>query len=92
MAGGVAGQVAQRGVAIINLLSPITPSWTFYIARDWEKVLAAIDSALPLTMPTIPSESSPANRMPPRGLRAWPGAGLPLPSVRSTPSGFAAAC
>ena len=50
VAGGVAGQVAQRGVAIINLLGLlfITPVVTFYMLRDWEKVLAAIDSALPL--------------------------------------------
>jgi predicted PurR-regulated permease PerM len=50
VAGSVAGQVAQRGVAIINLLGLlfITPVVTFYMLRDWEKVLAAIDSALPL--------------------------------------------
>ena len=50
MVGGVAGQVAQRGVALINLLGLlfITPVVTFYMLRDWEKVLAAIDSALPL--------------------------------------------
>jgi len=49
-AGGLAGQVAQRGVAIINLLGLlfITPVVTFYMLRDWEKVLAAIDSGLPL--------------------------------------------
>ncbi|MBI3198698.1 MAG: AI-2E family transporter [Rhodospirillales bacterium] len=49
-AGGIAGQVAQRGVAIINLLGLlfITPVVTFYMLRDWEKVLAAIDSGLPL--------------------------------------------
>jgi predicted PurR-regulated permease PerM len=48
--GSVAGQVAQRGVAIINLLGLlfITPVVTFYMLRDWEKVLAAIDGALPL--------------------------------------------
>jgi predicted PurR-regulated permease PerM len=50
VAGGVAGQVAQRSVAIINLLGLlfITPVVTFYMLRDWEKVLAAIDSGLPL--------------------------------------------
>ncbi|MEI7875377.1 MAG: AI-2E family transporter [Alphaproteobacteria bacterium] len=50
VAGTVAGQVAQRGVAIINLLGLlfITPVVTFYMLRDWEKVLAAIDGALPL--------------------------------------------
>lgn len=50
VAGSVAGQVAQRGVAIINLLGLlfITPVVTFYMLRDWEKVLAAIDGALPL--------------------------------------------
>ncbi|WP_296334311.1 AI-2E family transporter [Reyranella sp.] len=50
MVGGVAGQVAQRGVALINLLGLlfITPVVTFYMLRDWEKVVAAIDSGLPL--------------------------------------------
>lgn len=50
VAGGVATQVAQGGVAIVNLLGLlfITPVVTFYMLRDWEKVLAAIDSALPL--------------------------------------------
>lgn len=50
VAGGVAGQVAQRSVAIINLLGLlfITPVVTFYMLRDWEKVLAAIDGVLPL--------------------------------------------
>ncbi len=48
--GGVAGGLAQRGVAIINLLGLLflTPVVTFYLLRDWEKVLAAVDSALPL--------------------------------------------
>jgi predicted PurR-regulated permease PerM len=50
VAGAVAGQVAQRGAAIINLLGLlfITPVVTFYMLRDWEKVLASIDGALPL--------------------------------------------
>ena len=50
MVGGVAGKVAQRGVAIINLLGLLflTPVVTFYLLRDWPKVLAAIDGALPL--------------------------------------------
>lgn len=49
-AGGIAGALAERGVAIINLLGLlfITPVVTFYLLRDWEKVLAAIDSTLPL--------------------------------------------
>ena len=48
--GSVAGRVAQRGVAVINLLGLlfITPVVTFYLLRDWAKVLAAIDGALPL--------------------------------------------
>jgi predicted PurR-regulated permease PerM len=50
IAGAVAGRIAQRGVAIINLLGLLflTPVVTFYLLRDWPKVLAAIDSALPL--------------------------------------------
>jgi predicted PurR-regulated permease PerM len=49
-AGGLVGAVAERGVAIINLLGLlfITPVVTFYLLRDWEKVMAAIDSTLPL--------------------------------------------
>lgn len=48
--GAVAGRVAQRGAAIINLLALLflTPVVTFYLLRDWPKVLAAIDGALPL--------------------------------------------
>ncbi len=48
--GGVAGRVAQRSAAIINVLGLLflTPVVTFYLLRDWEKVLAAIDSGLPL--------------------------------------------
>lgn len=49
VAGGIAGTLAQRGVAVINLLGLlfITPVVTFYLLRDWEKMLAAIDGALP---------------------------------------------
>ncbi|MCW5734364.1 MAG: AI-2E family transporter [Enhydrobacter sp.] len=50
VAGSVAGGLAARGVAAINLLSLLflTPVVTFYLLRDWEKLLAAIDRALPL--------------------------------------------
>lgn len=49
-AGGLVGAVAERGVAIINLLGLlfITPVVTFYLLRDWEKLMAAIDGTLPL--------------------------------------------
>jgi predicted PurR-regulated permease PerM len=42
--------VAQRGLALVNLLSLLflTPVVTFYLLRDWERVVNAIDSALPL--------------------------------------------
>jgi predicted PurR-regulated permease PerM len=45
-----ARKLAQGGVAVINLLGLLflTPVVTFYLLRDWEKVLAAIDGALPL--------------------------------------------
>jgi predicted PurR-regulated permease PerM len=64
--GNVAGRVAQRGVAIINLLGLlfITPVVTFYLLRDWPKVLAAIDGALPLdhaaTIRTLAHEANAA--------------------------------
>ncbi len=50
VAGNVAGALAARGVAIINLLGLlfITPVVTFYMLRDWEKLVAAIDNSLPL--------------------------------------------
>lgn len=49
MLGAVAGRIAQRSAAVINLLGLlfITPVVTFYLLRDWEQVLAAIDDALP---------------------------------------------
>jgi predicted PurR-regulated permease PerM len=48
--GAMAGRVAQRGVAIINVLALLflTPVVTFYLLRDWPKVMAAVDGALPL--------------------------------------------
>ncbi len=48
--GGFAGKLVQRGAAIINLLALLflTPVVTFYLLRDWGKVVANIDNALPL--------------------------------------------
>jgi predicted PurR-regulated permease PerM len=48
--GSVAGSLARGGFVFINLLALVflTPVVTFYLLRDWEKVVAAIDSALPL--------------------------------------------
>ena len=48
--GAVAGQLAQRGIALVNLLALLflTPVVTFYLLRDWDKVIAALDGALPL--------------------------------------------
>lgn len=48
--GTIVGRLAQSGAAIINLLGLLflTPVVTFYLLRDWPKVLAAIDGALPL--------------------------------------------
>src|SRR6266851_5334767 len=50
VAGSVAGGLARRGVAFINLLALVflTPVVTFYLLRDWEKLIGAIDGALPL--------------------------------------------
>jgi predicted PurR-regulated permease PerM len=48
--GGVAGRLAQSGVAVIDLLGLLflTPVVTFYLLRDWDKILVGIDGALPL--------------------------------------------
>jgi len=50
--GSIAGQVAQRGLALVNLLSLLflTPVVTFYLLRDWERVVDALDGALPLDL------------------------------------------
>jgi len=50
IAGSLASGLAQKGFALINLLALVflTPVVTFYLLRDWEKVVAAIDRALPL--------------------------------------------
>jgi len=47
--GGLLAGLAQRSVAIINLLGLlfITPVVTFYLLRDWERLLANLDSWLP---------------------------------------------
>ena len=47
--GGVAGGIARQGVAIVNFLALmfLTPVITFYLLRDWEKILASLDSCLP---------------------------------------------
>ena len=66
LVGSLAGKLAQRGVAIINLLGLLflTPVVTFYLLRDWPKVLAAINGALPLdhadTIRTLARESNAA--------------------------------
>ena len=62
LVGAIAGRVAQRGVAIINVLGLlfITPVVTFYLLRDWEKVLAAIDST---PMPYLPAMVMPEGEM-----------------------------
>jgi predicted PurR-regulated permease PerM len=43
------GDVARGGIAIANLLSLIfiTPVVTFYMLRDWDRLIAHIDSLLP---------------------------------------------
>ncbi len=77
-------RVAQRGVAIINLLGLlfITPVVTFYLLRDWEKVVAAIDGALPRDNADTIRKLVARSQRRHRGLPAWPGAGLPLRSAR----------
>ncbi len=47
--GGFAASVLSGGLAIVNLLSllVITPVVTFYLLRDWPKIVERIDSWLP---------------------------------------------
>lgn len=50
VAGTFAGKLAQGGLAVFNLLALLflTPVVTFYLLRDWERLVGAIDGALPL--------------------------------------------
>ncbi len=47
VAGAVAGKLAQGGLAFFNLLALLflTPVVTFYLLRDWERLVDAIDGA-----------------------------------------------
>lgn len=49
VAGTVAGKLAQGGLAFFNLMALLflTPVVTFYLLRDWERLVSAIDGALP---------------------------------------------
>jgi predicted PurR-regulated permease PerM len=49
VAGTVAGKLAQGGLAFFNLMALLflTPVVTFYLLRDWERLVDAIDGALP---------------------------------------------
>jgi predicted PurR-regulated permease PerM len=49
VAGALLGGLLRQGVAIVNLLGLlfITPVVTFYLLRDWEKIVASIDACLP---------------------------------------------
>ncbi|MFQ5784379.1 MAG: AI-2E family transporter [Alphaproteobacteria bacterium] len=46
---GIVGGIWQSGLAIVNLLSLlfITPIVTFYLLRDWDRIVAWIDALLP---------------------------------------------
>jgi predicted PurR-regulated permease PerM len=62
--GSLAGRLAAGGMAIINLFALLflTPVVTFYLLRDWPKVLASINHALPLDhAPTIRSLARDSN-------------------------------
>ena len=50
VAGTIATKLAQGGLALFNLatLLFLTPVVTFYLLRDWVKVVDAVDRALPL--------------------------------------------
>ena len=47
--GGVLGGLISSGIALLNLLSLIfiTPIVAFYLLRDWDRLVAAIDDLLP---------------------------------------------
>jgi predicted PurR-regulated permease PerM len=47
--GNLLGQLLSGGVWLVNLISiiVITPIVSFYLLRDWDKIVAAIDSWLP---------------------------------------------
>src|SRR4029453_5655338 len=65
VAGAVAGKLAQGGLAIFNLLALLflTPVVTFYLLRDWERLVDALDGAFPRDLsppiPRPPPQSNP---------------------------------
>ena len=48
-AGEIAGRVLGSGLALVNLLglAIVTPVVAFYLLRDWDRIVAAIDGLLP---------------------------------------------
>ena len=48
-AGEVAGRVLGSGLAIVNLLglAIVTPVVAFYLLRDWDRIVSAVDGLLP---------------------------------------------
>ena len=78
---GVVGQ----GLALANLLSLIfiTPVVTFYLLRDWDRLVARLDELLPRDHAAVIRAAGGAGRPVAGGLRARPVDGVP-DSRRST--------
>ena len=74
--------VLQSSLAVLNLLSLvfITPIVTFYLLRDWDRLVAAVRGVVPPRHRPSPAGSRA------RSTRCWPvparpGHGLPLPRL-----------
>ncbi|MBI4184290.1 MAG: AI-2E family transporter [Proteobacteria bacterium] len=69
-AGRAAGEVVSGGLAVLNLLSLllITPIVAFYLLKDWDRLLAAIDDWLPrAAAPAVRAQAREIDRV----LSAW---------------------
>ena len=79
----LAGKVAQGGLALFNLLALLflTPVVTFYLLRDWEKLLGAIDGALAARSCRHHPQARPPIERGDRRLRARPGPRLHLAGI-----------
>ncbi len=69
-AGAAAASVLQSGLAVLNLVALvfITPIVTFYLLRDWDRMVAAVTSVVP---PGGGCRWRDGSR--PRSTRCWPG-------------------
>ena len=87
-AGGMAGQLVQGGIAVFNILSLIfvTPVVTFYLLRDWDRMVAAVITWLPRDRRRDPQAAAARSTAVLAGFLRGQAPGVPACSPSSMPS------